>query len=273
VYVIGEIARWSSLPEWRDTVTIIQLLNEPVLWDDYNVRLGRLKDYYGLAYHEVRKYNPDVVVAVHDAFIGAENWFYFNELEEYHTVMLDIHMYQVFGDEWRDLTCVEHGNYPCTYHERLTTASQQLLTIVGEWSIATPGEFNCNGQDFFASQQIAAFEEADGWFMWAHFNGNNMQEWSFRHSYENGWINPAGNNERQCDASATTPATNTTLSPSPNTTPPPPTTTASPAPPTTTSPPPPTTTAEPPTTPSSSFVFRVSLSLLTFTLITTLCLV
>lgn len=76
-------------------MTIIQLINEPVLWDDYDVRLGLLKDYYGLAYHEVRKYNPDVVVAVSDAFIGAENWYYFGDLPEYHSVMLDTHKYQV----------------------------------------------------------------------------------------------------------------------------------------------------------------------------------
>lgn len=43
----------------------------------------------------MRKYNNEVVVAVSDAFIGAENWYYFSELPEYHSVMLDIHMYQV----------------------------------------------------------------------------------------------------------------------------------------------------------------------------------
>lgn len=94
--MIGRIANWSSSIEWKDTVTIIQLINEPTLWDAYDFRLGRLKDYYGLAYHEVRKYNPEVVVAVSDAFIGAENWYYFSELPEYHSVMLDIHIYQVW---------------------------------------------------------------------------------------------------------------------------------------------------------------------------------
>lgn len=92
---MGKIALWSNSTELRDTVTIIQLINEPTLWDDYDVRLGRLKDYYGLAYHEIRKYNPDVVVAVSDAFIDADNWYYFDDLPEYHSVMLDIHMYQV----------------------------------------------------------------------------------------------------------------------------------------------------------------------------------
>jgi glucan 1,3-beta-glucosidase len=200
VRVIGRIAEWSNLPEWRDTVTIIQLINEPTLWDDYNVRLGLLKDYYGLAYHEVRKYNSDVVVAVADAFIGADNWYYFSELPEYNRVMLDIHMYQVFGDEWRNMTCAEHGDYPCTYHDRLTAANEKLWTIVGEFSLATPGEFNCDGQAYFARQQIGAFEKAEGWFMWAHYNGQNMREWSFSDSYANQWIDPDGNNNPQCSS-------------------------------------------------------------------------
>lgn len=84
------------MPEWKDTVSIIQLLNEPTLWgDDYQHKLNRLKDYYGLAYHEVRKHNDVVVVAVHDAFIDASNWYYFADLPEYHSVMLDMHLYQV----------------------------------------------------------------------------------------------------------------------------------------------------------------------------------
>ncbi|KAJ6634853.1 putative glucan 1,3-beta-glucosidase A [Pseudolycoriella hygida] len=196
VNVIGRIAQWSI--DFKDTVTIIQLINEPNLWDAYDYRLGRLKDYYGLAYKEVRKYNPDVVVAVSDAFIDAVNWYYFGELPEYHSVMLDIHMYQVFGDEWRDMTCAQHRDYPCTYHERLIEASSKLWTVVGEWSIATPGEFNCDEQGYFARQQIGAFEKAEGWFMWAHYNGQNMREWSFNHSFANNWINPAGDNSPQC---------------------------------------------------------------------------
>ncbi|KAG4078349.1 hypothetical protein HA402_013059 [Bradysia odoriphaga] len=202
VNVIGRIAEWSSSVEWKDTVTIIQLINEPNLWDAYDYRLGKLKDYYGLAYHEVRKYNPDVVVAVADAFIGAENWYYFSDLPEYHSVMLDIHMYQVFGDEWRNMTCTEHRDYPCTYHERLTAVNSKLWTVVGEWSIATPGEFNCDGQAEFARQQIGAFEQTEGWFMWAHYNGQNMREWSFEHSYANKWIDPAGDNSPQCSPSS-----------------------------------------------------------------------
>lgn len=92
---MGEIAKWSNLPEWKDTVTIIQLLNEPTLWDDYEPRLKKLKEYYNLGYKEIRKHNDMVVVAIHDAFIDLTNWYYFGELPEYTRVMLDTHLYQV----------------------------------------------------------------------------------------------------------------------------------------------------------------------------------
>lgn len=52
--MIGKIAKWANAPEWRDTVSIVQLLNEPVLWgNDYNYRLTRLKQYIRMAYDEV----------------------------------------------------------------------------------------------------------------------------------------------------------------------------------------------------------------------------
>lgn len=95
------------------------------------------------------------------------------------------------------MTCEEHHQHPCTYSERLAAANEKLWTIVGEWSLATPNEM-CNDQDVFARQQIGAFEMASGWFMWAHNNGQNMREWSFKDSYANKWINPSANNTLQC---------------------------------------------------------------------------
>lgn len=97
------------------------------------------------------------------------------------------------------MTCAAHRFYPCTYHNRLIESNAKIWTFVGEWSIATPGEFGCDGQALFARQQIGAFEKTQGWFMWAHYNGQNMSEWSFKHSYENNWINPAGDNSPQCE--------------------------------------------------------------------------
>jgi len=200
VNVIGQIARWSATPEWRDTVTIIQLLNEPVLWgDQYQYRLNRLKDYYGLAYHEVRRYNDIAIVAVHDAFIDHSNWYYLREMSEYYWVMLDTHLYQVFGDEWRSMSCAQHHAYPCSYRNMLQTSNEKLWTIVGEWSLATPAELNCGGQDYFARQQIGAYENwGSGWFMWSHDHAQNWREWSYRHSYDANWMRPTANYSPQC---------------------------------------------------------------------------
>jgi len=196
--VIGQIARWANATEWRQTVSIIQLLNEPVLWDDYNYRLQRLKDYYRMAYDEVRRYNDIAVVAVHDAFIDLNNWYYLRDDPHYFWVMLDTHLYQVFGDGWGDMSCGQHANYPCTYHSKLAEANAKLWTVVGEWSSATPGQLGCTNQQFFTRQQIAAYEVASGWFMWAHNHAEGWREWSFKHAYESGWINPNGPNLPQC---------------------------------------------------------------------------
>jgi aryl-phospho-beta-D-glucosidase BglC (GH1 family) len=177
---------------------IIQLLNEPVLWDDYDYRLDRLKQYYRMAYDEVRKYNDIAVVAVHDAFIDLNNWYYLRDDNHYFWVMLDTHLYQVFGDQWGGMSCQQHESYPCSYHAKLAESNAKMWTVVGEWSAATPGQLGCNNQAAFVQQQIAAYEVASGWFMWSHAHQQGWSEWSFAESYTKGWINPTGPNVPQC---------------------------------------------------------------------------
>jgi len=89
--VLRRAAEWANAAEWRDTVTIIQLLNEPVIWDDYNYRLNRLKEFYRMAYDAIRGVNSEIVVAIHDAFIDGNNWYYLRDDPHYYWVMLDTH--------------------------------------------------------------------------------------------------------------------------------------------------------------------------------------
>ncbi|ODN03381.1 Glucan 1,3-beta-glucosidase [Orchesella cincta] len=197
VNVVRQIARWANASEWRNTVSIIQTLNEPILWDDYDYRLGRLKDYYGMAYHAVREVNDLAVVAVHDAFIDLTNWYYFRDDPQYWWVMLDTHLYQVFGDEYQGLTCEQHAALACRYRDRLGDANSKLWTVVGEWSLATP--HSCNNQGDIARQQIGVYENSgSGYFFWSHNNGQNWAEWSMKHSLDNGWIRPSENNVAYC---------------------------------------------------------------------------
>lgn len=81
--VVRKIAQWANAAEWRNTVSIIQLLNEPILKDDYHYRLGRLKQYYRMGYDAVRQVNDIAVVAVHDAFIDLSNWYYLRDDPHY----------------------------------------------------------------------------------------------------------------------------------------------------------------------------------------------
>lgn len=99
------------------------------------------------------------------------------------------------------MTCSEHYEHPCTYN-RVEEVNKKLWTVVAEWSLATPAELLCDRQKYFASQQIAAFEKGSGWFMWAHNNAQNMPEWSFKHSYENKWINPAEESVLYCSSTS-----------------------------------------------------------------------
>jgi len=107
VDVLTRAAQIVAAPEWKDTVTIIQLLNEPIIWDDYDYRLQRLKDFYRTAYDSIRAVNPDIVIAIHDAFISYDNWYYLRDDTHYQNVMLDTHLYQVFGDGWGSITCTQ----------------------------------------------------------------------------------------------------------------------------------------------------------------------
>jgi len=194
--VMGEVAKVFAAEEWRYTVTIIQLLNEPILWDDYDYRLMRLKQYYRQAYDEVRRNNDVAVVAVHDAFISSDNWYYLREDTHYFWMMLDIHYYQVFTPEWSDYTCEQHAALPCRYVNGLQESNGKLWTIVGEWSLATP--YSCNNKPTFAKQQIGVYEKASGWVMWNFKHEVGWNEWDFLASHQLGWINLNQNNAPSC---------------------------------------------------------------------------
>ncbi|CAL8088170.1 unnamed protein product [Orchesella dallaii] len=195
--VIKQIATWANGTNWRDTVTIIELLNEPILWgNEYSTRLARLKQYYRMSYDAVRAVNDIAVVAVHDAFIDPSNWYYLRDDSHYYWMMLDTHIYQVFGDEYKNLTCQQHETVACRYRDKLREANQKLWTVVGEWSLATP--ISCSNKANIGRQQIGVYEMGSGWFFWAHKNEQGWQDWSFQDSYKNGWIRPNNMNVAVC---------------------------------------------------------------------------
>jgi len=207
INVLTEAARIVNAAEWRDTVTIIQLLNEPVIWDDYNNRLNILKDFYRRAYDSIRAVNSAIIIAVHDAFIGYDNWYYLRDDSHYRDVMLDTHLYQVFGGGWDQISCTVHTNHACNYRggtngaPNLGAANQKLWTVVGEWSSATPGNLNCNQQTAYTRRQIGVYETAgSGWFMWSWKHPQGWNEWSYVDAARLGWTPAlgAGRVDPQC---------------------------------------------------------------------------
>jgi len=207
VNVLRRAAEIVAAPEWRDTVTIIQLLNEPIIWDDYDYRLQRLRSFYRSAYDAIRAVNTDIVIAVHDAFISYNNWYYLRDDPHYNLMMLDTHLYQVFGDGWEQITCTQHTNHACNYRggtngaPNLSEANAKLWTVVGEWSVATPGGLNCNQQTTYMRRQVGVYETSgSGWFMWSWKHPLGWNEWSYVDSWRLGWAPPlgAGRVDPQC---------------------------------------------------------------------------
>jgi len=191
--VLRRAAEIANAAEWRDTITIIQLLNEPVIWDDYNYRLSRLREFYRMAYDAIRGVNSEIVIAIHDAFIGYDNWYYLRDDPHYYWVMLDTHLYQVFGDGWGGMSCSQHTSHPCSYRNNLGAANNKLWTVVGEWSSATPGQLNCNQQAAFTRNQIGVYETAgSGWFMWSWKHPLGWNEWSYTDANRLGWVPQLG---------------------------------------------------------------------------------
>lgn len=145
-----------------------------------------------MAYKEVRKYNDIAVVAVHDAFIDLSNWYFLRDDPSYYWVMLDTHHYQVFTDNFRQMSCDQHRDFPCQMRSKLQQSNQKLWTVVGEWSLATPQ--NCQNQAEFARNQIGVFESVSGWIMWNFKHEVGWNEWDFLASYKKGWIPKLGGN-------------------------------------------------------------------------------
>lgn len=147
----------------------IELINEPkVRWF-----LWRLLRYYDKAYSLAEKHlRPDVKIIVSDGFKPLRMARALSRRGYGHRLVLDVHLYQVFGKADQHLTAEQHiYKVEREWSELLTTLSQYLPVLVGEWSAALPAtayaghgksEQAVTGQ-YFKAQQIC-FDAGS----WAH---------------------------------------------------------------------------------------------------------
>ncbi|KAH0341117.1 glycoside hydrolase, partial [Aureobasidium melanogenum] len=144
ISILETIAKKYGAQEYADVVFGIQLVNEPISWDQNNI--DTTKEWAQKAYTAVKSAstNQDLAVIMHDGFMGPSDW------EEVGSAVngdaslsdakfwIDVHLYQnqVAADSL--LTQDQHVEKACNWSSsELLPSSSKLPVIVGEFSAAT----------------------------------------------------------------------------------------------------------------------------------------
>jgi len=170
----------------------IELLNEP---RDV-VPLEILQQFYQDAYTRLRKHlDPQAAIVFHDAFRPFA-WKKFMQEPAFTNVILDTHLYQCFSDADRDRPVRGQLAFALSRKEALDDMQrEELPTMVGEWSLALPGQAMDGLSPFqissvkraYADTQLLNYEGTRGWFFWS-YKLQHASEWNFRHCVERGWL-------------------------------------------------------------------------------------
>jgi glucan 1,3-beta-glucosidase len=170
----------------------IELLNEP----RDQVPLEILQQFYQDAYARLRKLlDPQIAIVFHDSF-RALAWKNFMQAPAFTNVILDTHLYQCFDEKAKARTALEQLAFALNRKETLDRMQrEELPTMVGEWSLALPGQSMRGLSPFqvesatraYADAQLLNYEGTRGWFFWSYKLRSNS-EWNFRHCVERGWL-------------------------------------------------------------------------------------
>ncbi|EJU03454.1 glycoside hydrolase [Dacryopinax primogenitus] len=221
--IIATMSSDFSQSQYQGVVTAIELVNEPAGYYSQEL-LDTTRNYYTDTYPTVRN-DGSLVVVLHDAFQSFSYWSGFlTEANGGSWVMMDTHIYQVFEDYYLEMSWDDHISNACSNAGNL--ASNDLWTIVGEWSTASTdcatyingrgmgsrydGSYgdgaaaigNCYGQSgsssTFSSEyktflrqfweaQVSTYEQGDGWIYWCWKN-EDADDWSYSAGLAGGWI-------------------------------------------------------------------------------------
>jgi glucan 1,3-beta-glucosidase len=170
----------------------IELLNEP---RDV-VPLEILQQFYQDAYARLRKHlDPQAAIVFHDSFRPFA-WKKFMQEPAFTNVILDTHLYQCFSDADRDRTVRGQLAFAINRKEALDDMQrEELPTMVGEWSLALPGQAMDGLSPFqissvkraYADTQLLNYDGTRGWFFWS-YKLQHTSEWNFRYCVERGWL-------------------------------------------------------------------------------------
>ena len=192
-FALTVLERLSKRYGKRDGLYGIEVLNEPISWIVYMtapstgkaedpeeakgsgfVPLPFLRKFYKRAYKRMRKYLPvEKTIVFHDGF-RFNVWNHFFRTQKFENVALDTHIY-IFAMEmfmpihqpWVYQLFVKYNQLA------LRRVQKDVRVIVGEWCISnkyalggkTPEEQKKRFREV-ARMQLAAWNEAYGWFYW-----------------------------------------------------------------------------------------------------------
>ncbi|KAL5319971.1 hypothetical protein ACEPPN_013030 [Leptodophora sp. 'Broadleaf-Isolate-01'] len=148
ISVLKTMAAKYGKAEYVDVVVGLELVNEPISWDNnkFSITQSWAQDAYAAVKTQVE--NENLVIVMHDAFQGAGAWTDVAQKlisDGPKTFGVDMHLYQLFSDADNALTQAEHITTACGWADNLASANAVMPTYVGEWSAATNICVNLDG--------------------------------------------------------------------------------------------------------------------------------
>jgi glucan 1,3-beta-glucosidase len=160
----------------------IELLNEP----GKEIPLSVLQNYYKRAYAEARKYgSKKVAVIMSDAYRPLAEWEDFINSGGFTNVLLDLHLYQVFGGADKKLSFEEHIAKTFKWARAIQQFGAKKI-LAGEWSTALEGIYEKmpkntanKARQLYSQAQLFAFAETAGNFYW-NYKTESSDTWNYR---------------------------------------------------------------------------------------------
>lgn len=155
----------------------LEVINEP----QAGLYSHRLLQYYDRAYKTADKLmSPEVKLIVSDAFMPRRMAWALS-LRPKPRLVLDVHLYQVFGQQFADMNGQQHLDYVAVQAAMLTSLNRRLPILVGEWSAALPAgdhkKDHPNLQAAYLKRQLDSYDNN----CWAH------AYWSYKKQGQGAW--------------------------------------------------------------------------------------
>ncbi len=152
--IIHLLAQEFAKPDYRDTVTFLQLLNEPAAFRSPQL-LDTYKQFAKDAYELVRhphagealaegesgeeQDTSGLVTSIHDGFTQPKVWKGFMPKDEFEGASLDIHPYSIFQDSGIEMDEQARVDDICGYGQLMAEGNENMWTTIGgEWQRARP---------------------------------------------------------------------------------------------------------------------------------------